>query len=158
VPSHLPDLPHNCRVSSFLCRTTCFFDYQADGASNALRSSVHISMALPLALLRLRGTEEILQTGLLFRLVGHQTSSMSCPPTYDAHKNIRWYKTRWCALGRCGFGRPCSQAKAEAGSAIPSSGECCEPAARECGAMRPKANANAECSPWAARLALQGGY
>jgi hypothetical protein len=31
---------------------------------------------------------------------------MPCPPTYDAHKNIRWFKTRWCVLRRCGFRRP----------------------------------------------------
>jgi hypothetical protein len=42
----------------------------------------------------------------LTKSVGLQTSSMSCPPTYDAHKNIRWCKTRWCVLGRCGFRRP----------------------------------------------------
>jgi hypothetical protein len=33
--------------------------------------------------------------------VGHQTSSMSCPNTYDAHENIRWSKTRWCVLRFC---------------------------------------------------------
>jgi hypothetical protein len=43
----------------------------------------------------------------LTKSVGLQTSSMSCPLTYDAHKNIRWRKTRWCVLGRCGFRRPC---------------------------------------------------
>ena len=42
----------------------------------------------------------------LTKSVGLQTSSMSCPPTYDAHKNIRWCKTRWCVLRRCGFRRP----------------------------------------------------
>ena len=42
----------------------------------------------------------------LTKSVGLQTSSMSCPPTYDAHKNIRWFKTRWCVLRRCGFRRP----------------------------------------------------
>ena len=31
VPSQLLDQPHNCRVSSFLCRAKCFFDCRADG-------------------------------------------------------------------------------------------------------------------------------
>jgi hypothetical protein len=44
VPSQLPDLPHNCRVSSFLCRIKCFFDYQADGASRALRSGISLPL------------------------------------------------------------------------------------------------------------------
>jgi hypothetical protein len=43
----------------------------------------------------------------LTKSAGLQTSSMSCcPPIYYAHKNIRWYKTRWCVLRRCGFRRP----------------------------------------------------
>jgi hypothetical protein len=37
----------------------------------------------------------------LTKPVGHQTPSMSCPTTYDAHKNICWSKTRWCVLGFC---------------------------------------------------------
>jgi hypothetical protein len=42
----------------------------------------------------------------LTKSVGLQTLSMSCPPTYDSHKNIRWCKTRWCVLRRCGFRAP----------------------------------------------------
>ena len=45
VPTQLPDLPHNCRVSSFVCRITCFFNYQANGAGNALRSSISLPLA-----------------------------------------------------------------------------------------------------------------
>jgi hypothetical protein len=45
VPTQLPDLPHNYRVSSFVCRTKCFFDYQADGAGSALRSSITLPLA-----------------------------------------------------------------------------------------------------------------
>jgi hypothetical protein len=31
---------------------------------------------------------------------------MSCPPTYDAHKNIRWSKMRWSALThKCAVGQ-----------------------------------------------------
>jgi hypothetical protein len=39
----------------------------------------------------------------LTKSVGHQTSSMSCPRPYDAHKNIHWSKreTRWCVLRFC---------------------------------------------------------
>jgi hypothetical protein len=42
----------------------------------------------------------------LIKSVGHQTSFLFCPPTYDAHKNIRWCKTRLCVLRRYGFRRP----------------------------------------------------
>jgi hypothetical protein len=37
----------------------------------------------------------------LTKSVGHQTSYMSCPTTYDALKNIRWSKKRWCVLRFC---------------------------------------------------------
>jgi hypothetical protein len=36
----------------------------------------------------------------LTKSVGHQTSYMSCPSTYDAHKNIRWSKRGGAS---CGF-------------------------------------------------------
>ena len=42
----------------------------------------------------------------LTKSVGLQTSSMSFPPTYDSHKNIRWSKMRCFVLRRCGFRRP----------------------------------------------------
>jgi hypothetical protein len=36
----------------------------------------------------------------LIKSVGHQTSFMSCPSTYDAHENIRWSKRGGAS---CGF-------------------------------------------------------
>jgi hypothetical protein len=37
----------------------------------------------------------------LTKPAGHQSSYMSCPTTYDAHKNTRWSKMRWCVLMFC---------------------------------------------------------
>jgi hypothetical protein len=42
----------------------------------------------------------------LTKSAGLQISFMSCPPTCDAQKNIRWAKTRCFVLRRSGFRRP----------------------------------------------------